>query len=341
MKLLSPKEPCWRTWRGAHLPGTLMDRSRGKLWRQVSLSVGAHWGTRGVQWLGILERVGGLQIGSISLCGSSVRGGSFLEIRKDMWRRAQGTDITHQYHWGSIHRELWELVERGLWKRGIPLYGSSFRGTWREGSFARWPEGYERKALSMGIFPHGGSVGQPGVGSSTGDLEIWLKGALGVECLSLWELCEGNLEGGLPCWGPWRICRRLWKWASLSIGAPFGEPGGGLIYRGLLRNGWRGLCGGGLGGGGGVAPSPGTLEDMLRKSLDMGISLHGGPFPSEGNLVCGGGASYTRDFHRWMNKSSSGAASLHKGFYEGDLEGGLLYSRTRKTRFLKDMQNAL
>jgi hypothetical protein len=23
------------------------------------------------------------------------------------------------------------LVERGLWKRGIPLYGSSFRGTWR------------------------------------------------------------------------------------------------------------------------------------------------------------------------------------------------------------------
>ena len=36
------------------------------------------------------------------------------------------------------------------------------------------------------------------------------------------------------------------------------------------------------------APSLGTLEDMLRKSLDVGISLHGGPFPSEGNLVCGG-----------------------------------------------------
>jgi hypothetical protein len=35
-----------------------------------------------------------------------------------------------------------------------------------------------------------------------GTFEIWLKGALGVECLSLWELCEGNLEGGLPCWGP-------------------------------------------------------------------------------------------------------------------------------------------
>jgi hypothetical protein len=70
------------------------------------------------------------------------------------------------------------------------------------------PEGYERKSLGMGVSPHGGSVGQPGVGSSAGDFEIWLKGALGVErlslslSLSLWELCEGNLEGGLPCWGP-------------------------------------------------------------------------------------------------------------------------------------------
>jgi hypothetical protein len=27
--------------------------------------------------------------------------------------------------------------------------------------------------------------------------------------------------------------KRFWKWASLSIGALFGEPGGGLIYRGL------------------------------------------------------------------------------------------------------------
>jgi hypothetical protein len=44
---------------------------------------------------------------------------------------------------------------------------------------------------------HGGPVGQPGVGSSTGDVERWLKGALEVECLSLWELCEGDLEGGL------------------------------------------------------------------------------------------------------------------------------------------------
>jgi hypothetical protein len=44
------------------------------------------------------------------------------------------------------------------------------------------------------------------------------------------------------------------------------------------------LCGGGL-----VAPSMGTLEDMLRKSPGTVISLHGDPFLSEGNLVCWGG----------------------------------------------------
>jgi hypothetical protein len=37
-------------------------------------------------------------------------------------------------------------------------------------------------------------------------------------------------------------------------------------------------------------PSLGTLENMLGKPLDVGISLHGGPLPSGGNLVCGGKA---------------------------------------------------
>ena len=40
----------------------------------------------------------------------------------------------------------------------------------------------------MGFSPYGGSIGQPGVGSSTGDFEIWLKGAIGVECLSVGAL---------------------------------------------------------------------------------------------------------------------------------------------------------
>jgi hypothetical protein len=119
-----------------------------------------------------------------------------------MGKRAQGTDITlreefsrglvyrglakaletetgtflHRglvkYHGGSIHRELYEIVERGLCKLGFSLYGSSVRGTWSGGSFAKGPAGYERKALGMGISLPGGSVGQTGVGSSTWDFEI-------------------------------------------------------------------------------------------------------------------------------------------------------------------------
>jgi len=40
------------------------------------------------------------------------------------------------------------------------------------GILARGPEGYERKALGMGIHLYGGLVGQPEMGSSSGDFEI-------------------------------------------------------------------------------------------------------------------------------------------------------------------------
>ena len=68
--------------------------------------------------------------------------------------------------------------------------------------------GYKRKARGMSISLHGGSAGQLGVGSSTRHFEKWLKGPLEVGRLSLWELCEGNLEGKLPYWGPWNIGRK-------------------------------------------------------------------------------------------------------------------------------------
>jgi len=44
IKLLSPEGTCWGTWRGAHLPGTLRERYKRKLQRQLSLSIGARWG---------------------------------------------------------------------------------------------------------------------------------------------------------------------------------------------------------------------------------------------------------------------------------------------------------
>jgi hypothetical protein len=49
-------------------------------------------------------------------------------------------------------------------------------------------------------------------------------------------------------------------------------------------------CGGSLG----RAPLLGTLEDMLSKAPDMGISFHSGPFLSEGNLESEGRARIPR-----------------------------------------------
>jgi len=116
---------------------------------------------------------------------------------------------------------------------GASLYGSSVRGTWRESSFAKGPEGYERKALGMGISLHGGSVGQPGVSSSTGDFEVWLKGALEVECLSLWELCEGNLREGSLAGDPEGYIEQDLETGISFHRDPLWERGGGLIYLGL------------------------------------------------------------------------------------------------------------
>jgi len=53
-----------------------------------------------------------------------------------------------------------------------------------EGRLPYWGPCYEWQALEMGISLHGGSVGQPGVGSSTEDFAKRLKGALEVGHLS-------------------------------------------------------------------------------------------------------------------------------------------------------------
>jgi hypothetical protein len=113
-------------------------------------------------------------------------------------------------------------------------------------------------------------------GSLAGDPEGYVKKALEMGISfhrgSIW----GNLEEGLST-------RDFERWMKGVLGVE-------RLSLSLKR-----LRGGGLGGRG--ASSLGTLEDMLRKSPDAGISLHGGPFPpEENNLVCGGG-SYTGDFY--------------------------------------------
>ena len=79
-----------------------------------------------------------------------------------------------------------------------------------------------------------------GGGSFTRDSERQMKkGSWNRASLSfsLWELCEGKLEGGLLYWGPWRIHEvRFWKRMSFSIEASFwGTWRGYSFARGFKR----------------------------------------------------------------------------------------------------------
>ena len=131
----------------------------------------------------------------------------------------------------------------GLWKWSISLYGSSVRGTWRcKRRLWRWA------TLSMGaslgnlgegsyagglcveessgtvVSPYRGPVGGPREGSpSTGSVERWMKGALGMGRFSLKRLTAAGLEGRLLYGVPWVKKERLWGRASLFMGAELGN----------------------------------------------------------------------------------------------------------------------
>jgi hypothetical protein len=59
------------------------------------------------------------------------------------------------------------------------LCGSSVKGTWRQDSLARDPEGYLEKPLETGISFHRGPVWGTWRRASTGDFESWMKGLWG------------------------------------------------------------------------------------------------------------------------------------------------------------------
>ena len=62
------------------------------------------------------------------------------------------------------------------------------------------PEGYERRALGTGTSIWRLCWGNLGWAHLLG-LQDMAEGSLEMECLSPWELCEGNLEG-VPSRGP-------------------------------------------------------------------------------------------------------------------------------------------
>ena len=79
--------------------------------------------------------------------------------------------------------------------------------------------------------PHLGNLEE---GSSTRDFERRMKGALEVWCLSL---CGSSVKGtwreGFLAEDPEGYVEKALETgqASLSVGAPFGELGGGLVYQ--------------------------------------------------------------------------------------------------------------
>jgi len=78
----------------------------------------------------------------------------------------------------------------------------------------------------------------PGGGLSTGNFERWMKGALGMEHLSLKKLCGEGLGGGSCTGDPGRYIKKGSRYGHPLHGGPFTmegnlESGGGPIYWGL------------------------------------------------------------------------------------------------------------
>ena len=204
---------------------------------------------------------------------------------------------------------------KGLWSWSLSLClcGSSLKGTWRQGSLAGDPEGYVEKALEMGISFHRGPVwGNLEEGSSTRDFERWMKGALGVECLSLKRLRGGGLGGNSFTGDPGKYVKKV-SW----YGGPF--PAEGNL-----------VCGGG-------AHVLGTLIDERRRAVVVGhLSAR---VSMKGTL---GEGSFTGEPKRWgfweICKMPCKRASLFIGALLGNLEGvhwlGLLREKKSISGFL-------
>ena len=161
----------WATWSGliGRGPWFMVERGSGGV---ASLSVGALWREPG---------------GRASLLGT-------LKVR-----RAQGMDLPV----GFITRELWGIVVRGLWRRGISVYGSS--------------------------------VGEPGEGAPLlGSLKVVREGS-GDGFSASWGLSWATwsvlIDRGLR----FMVEGGSGGVASLSVGALWREPGGRASLLGTLK----------------------------------------------------------------------------------------------------------
>ena len=83
-----------------------------------------------------------------------------------IWRRAFlsiGGPLRTWGVGGSVYRELWEIDERGLWKRASPSMGAVL-GMLEESFFTGDPEGYVKEGSGNGNF----SLSEPSLGTWSG-----------------------------------------------------------------------------------------------------------------------------------------------------------------------------
>jgi hypothetical protein len=107
----------------------------GRLWKQASVCIGASLGDLGV---GIAACPGTLrERWDFILSGDLVYWGLCEICNRRLWKQAAvciGAPLGN-LEAGSFYRGIGEADERRLWKWSVSVYGSSMRGTWREGFF--------------------------------------------------------------------------------------------------------------------------------------------------------------------------------------------------------------
>jgi len=146
----------------------------------------------------------------------------------------------------------------------------------------------------MDIPLYGGSVGQTGVGSSTGDFEIRWKGLWRCSVPLCGSCVKGTWREGCLAGDPEGYVEK-----SLETGISFHRgPVCGIWWRArlprTLRKRWRGLWGWGFSlWRGSVEGAWGNLIHwgpwkICSDSLRIRASLHRGPNGTEGNLCLGG-----------------------------------------------------
>ena len=249
---------------------------KGRLWGWASLFMEAQLGN--LEWAHLLGtlRYGwkGLWRGSVSLCGSSVKGtwreGTLAGDPEGYVEKALKTGIS--FHrgpvWGTWRRSRLLGTLRDWWRRlwGVQhlslkrLCGGGLGGSSFTGDLGRYVKKVSRcwhlspwGPLSTWGEPRicwGGGACIPGtlIGcrSSVRGAPFWGSGRTWGWSVSLYlylslsedsmkgTLREGSFIGELERWGFWEICKMPCKWASLFIGALLGNLEG-VHLPGLLR----------------------------------------------------------------------------------------------------------